>query len=376
MIDDAQPIRVLALDGGGIRGVISATIVAYLEDEAQCAAAELFDLIVGTSTGGILSLGLTVPDAAGKPKFSARDLARLYVDHGRQIFQAWQSIDLEAKVEDLVAEGLARLEVPGSARLLEDVEGRPVPWWKGILHPKYSAAGLEAFLRQQLGENARLSGPVAGTHVAANSFELSRNRLQMFRSWEARRSAPHDFATWAVGRATSAAPTFFPPAALTSIDGETTLYCVDGAVAVNDPVLVGYAEARHLQRTLVGAADAAPVLVVSVGTGAPPDEAIRYDRVKDAGILGWFVNGLMDVLIDGPNVAANRLAETILPDGSFYRFQAPLSGPGFAADPAMDDCSKDNLAALQKAAEYLIRERAADLKAVIAKLKRGAGPSA
>lgn len=376
MAADARPMRVLALDGGGIRGVIPATIVAHLEDQAQCAAAELFDLVVGTSTGGILSLGLTVPDAAGKPRFSGRDLATLYVDNGRRIFQAWESIDLEAKAEDFVAERLARLEVPGSGKLLDDIEGKPVPWWKGIFHPKYSAAGLETFLKQQLGENARLSGPVAGTHVAANSFALGRNSLQMFRSWEAQQSSAHDFPMWAVGRATSAAPTFFPPAALTSLDGRTTLYCIDGAVAVNDPVLVGYAEARHLQRKLAGGAAPGPILVVSVGTGAPPDQAIRYDRIKDAGILGWFTNGLMDVLIDGPNVAANRLAETVLPDGSFYRFQAPLSGPGFAANPAMDDCTDDNLAALQKAAEYLIREREGDLKAVVEKLRGGGSPVA
>ncbi|HZD26643.1 MAG TPA: patatin-like phospholipase family protein [Alphaproteobacteria bacterium] len=376
MADDAKPMRVLALDGGGIRGVISATIVAYLEDQAQCAAADLFDLVVGTSTGGILSLGLTVPDAAGRPKFSARDLATLYVDNGRRIFQPWGARDLDTKVEDFVAEHLAHLEVPGSGTLFDHVEGKPVPWWRGLFHPKYSADGLEAFLQQQLGESARLSGPVAGTHVAANSYALGRNSLQMFRSWEAQRSSAHDFPMWAVGRATSAAPTFFPPAALTSIDGATTLHCIDGAVAVNDPVLVGYAEASHLQRALAGSAASAPILVVSVGTGAPPDEAIRYDKVKDAGILGWFINGLMDVLIDGPNVAANRLAETVLPDGSFYRFQAPLSGPGFAADSAMDDCSGDNLTALRKAAEYVIREREADLEAVIEKLRSGGTPLA
>ena len=376
MGDDAKPMRVLALDGGGIRGVISASIVAYLEDQAQCAAADLFDLVVGTSTGGILSLGLTVPDAAGRPKFSARDLASLYVDHGGQIFRPWQTIDLEAKAEDFVAEHLTHLEVPGSRTLFDHIEGKPVPWWRGLFHPKYTADGLEAFLQQQLGESARLSRPVAGTHVAANSFALGRNSLQMFRSWEAQRSSAHDFPLWAVGRATSAAPTFFPPAALTSIDGATTLYCIDGAVAVNDPVLVGYAEACHLQRTLTGGAASAPILVVSVGTGAPPDQAIRYDKVKGAGILGWCVNGLMDVLIDGPNVAANRLAETILPEGSFHRFQAPLSGPGFAADPAMDDCSNDNLAALQEAARHLIREREAELKTVIEKLRSGGSPLA
>jgi predicted acylesterase/phospholipase RssA len=376
MVDGAKPLRVLALDGGGIRGVIPATIVAYLEDQARSAAAELFDLVVGTSTGGILSLGLTVPDAAGKPKFSARALAALYVAHGRDIFQPWGAIGVEAEIEDAVAGRLADLETPGATALLDHVEGKPVPWWKGLFHPKYSAAGLEGFLQQQLGEQARLSRPVAGTHVAANSFDLDRYCLQMFRSWEARRSPAADFPMSAVGRATSAAPTYFPPAAITSIDGTSVMHCVDGGVAVNDPVLVSYAEARHLQSSLRGSAASAPILVVSVGTGAPSAQAIRYDKVEDAGVLGWFVNGLMDVLVDGPDVAANRLAETILPAGSFYRFQAALSGPGFTAATAMDDCSADNLAALQKAADYLIEERRADLEAVIGKLVGGGPPIA
>lgn len=368
MAEEAQPVRVLALDGGGIRGVIPATIVAWLEERAQRPAAELFDLIVGTSTGGILSLGLTVPDADGRPKFGGRELAQLYVDNGRQIFQAWGSNDLEAKAEDLLAGQLARLALPDAGKLRDHDAGKPVPWWKGLFHPKYAAAGLEAFLKQQLGEDARLSRPVAGTHVAANSFALGQNALQMFRSCEAQITGAQDFPMWAVGRATSAAPTFFPPAAVTSVDGTTTLHCVDGAVAVNDPVLVGYAEARHLQRTLGG--DAAPIVVVSVGTGAPPEEAIPYAKVKQTGVLGWLMAGLMDVLIDGPNAAANQLAETILPAGSFYRFQAPLSGPGFAASAAMDDCTPDNLAALRQAADFLVRERTADLEAVVRQLQR------
>jgi hypothetical protein len=48
----------------------------------------------------------------------------------------------------------------------------------------------------------------------------------------------------------------------------------------------------------------------------------------------------MEVILDGPNVAANQIAEMVLPEGSFYRFQAPLTGLGYAADPATDDWSE------------------------------------
>jgi uncharacterized protein len=168
-----------------------------------------------------------------------------------------------------------------------------------------------------------------------------------------------------VGRA---APIYFLPARVTSVSGATTLECIDGGVAVNDPVLVAYAEARQLQRTLSDAAAQAPILVVSVGTGILPAQAIPFDAVKEAGIISWLLHGLMEVILDGPNVAANQIAEVVLPEGSFYRFQAPLTGPGYAADPAMDDWSETNLEALKDAAQYLIHREQATLVEVVQRL--------
>src|SRR5690349_4100610 len=85
----SRPIRVLALDGGGIRGVIPATVLAELERRCNKPIAALFDLIAGTSTGGILALGLTAPDAAnpGQPRHSANDLVALYAQKGSVIFR-------------------------------------------------------------------------------------------------------------------------------------------------------------------------------------------------------------------------------------------------------------------------------------------------
>jgi patatin-like phospholipase/acyl hydrolase len=78
---------VLAIDGGGIRGIIPATVLADLERlVAPRAVADVFDLIVGTSTGGILALGLTVPDA-GRPRHPAERLLELYVPRPRPSFR-------------------------------------------------------------------------------------------------------------------------------------------------------------------------------------------------------------------------------------------------------------------------------------------------
>ena len=375
MATSTKPFRILTLDGGGIHGVIPATILAHVEAQAGAPVADLFDLVVGTSTGGILALGLTVPDASGRPKFSAGDLQALYCRDAGEIFKPWDASDLAARAEDAVAQRLVDLNVIDAQHksALEGGSGKPVPWWRGLFHPKYTASGLEGFLQTHFGD-APLSAPVAGTFAAVNSFDIDDYGLKVFRSWEASAAPADDFAMWAAARATSAAPTYFPAAGITSRDGTTTFHGIDGGVAVDDPVLVGYTEGRRLQGRLSGEAGRSPILIVSIGTGAPPDQSIRYADVKDAGILGWFLHGLMDVLIEGANAAANQLAEQLLPAGSFYRFQAPLSGPGYDVGPGIDDWSAGNIEALQKAAAYLIDKETATLGTVIAKLKEG-GPA-
>jgi patatin-like phospholipase/acyl hydrolase len=82
----AEPLRVLSIDGGGIRGIIPAKVLADLELRAGRPVAQLFDLVVGTSTGGILALGLTAPGEGGAPRWAAADLVELYVREGPRIF--------------------------------------------------------------------------------------------------------------------------------------------------------------------------------------------------------------------------------------------------------------------------------------------------
>src|SRR4051812_40862145 len=79
-------MRVLSIDGGGIRGIIPAMILAEIEVRAKTPICKLFDLIAGTSTGGILTLALTKPGENGAPEFSAQELISFYRDNGPEIF--------------------------------------------------------------------------------------------------------------------------------------------------------------------------------------------------------------------------------------------------------------------------------------------------
>ena len=79
--------RVLSIDGGGIRGIIPALVIAHLEKKTAKPASQLFDLIVGTSTGGMLALGLALQTEDGEPRFQAKQMVKLYGVHGGEIFE-------------------------------------------------------------------------------------------------------------------------------------------------------------------------------------------------------------------------------------------------------------------------------------------------
>src|SRR5438128_859118 len=78
--------KVLAVDGGGIWGVIPALMLAAIEERTKRPISDMFDLVSGTSTGGIIALGLTKPGPDGKADKSASDIVQLYVGDGRTIF--------------------------------------------------------------------------------------------------------------------------------------------------------------------------------------------------------------------------------------------------------------------------------------------------
>lgn len=306
--------KILSIDGGGIRGIIPAMILAEVERRTGRRIAELFDLIAGTSTGGILALGLTRPGNDREPMFSAADLLKLYDEEGPNIFSrtVWH-----------------RLRALGNA-----------------LEEKYPEEPIEDVLQTYFDE-AKLSDAV--TDVLVTAYEIEQRRPFFFKSHNAKKRAEDDFYMRDAARATSAAPTYFEPARL-EVDGPLDhVALVDGGVYANNPAACALVEAFCKF-------DAQPedVQLVSLGTGELT-RPLPYQDARDWGLIGW-AQPLLNVVFDGVSDTVNYQLENLLnrPDRPrcYYRMQIKLD----KGNDDMDDASRTNLWALKLLATELIQK--------------------
>ncbi|MDP1832774.1 MAG: patatin-like phospholipase family protein [Geothrix sp.] len=324
----ARPFRILSIDGGGIRGLIPALVLAELERQTGRPVADCFDLIAGTSTGGILALGLTRPGEGGRPRYSAQDLANLYLKEGARIFD----------------ESLWR-------RLTNPM---------GLRAARYPPEGIEGVLAQYFGET-RLKDALA--EVLVTAYDLEKRDAFFYRRRRAREDARYDVPMRVAARATSAAPTYFEPA-LVSWPAERDVL-VDGGVFANNPAMCAYAEAWQTLAEAGRSAD--DVLLVSLGTGVytPP---YRYEEAKGWGVAGW-ARPVLDVIFDGVADTVDYQLRQLLPaaaDGAprYHRFQTGLD----AGLGEMDDTSPQHLEGLHRAAEAILQRQAAEVEALAKRL--------
>lgn len=309
---------ILSIDGGGIRGIIPASVLAAFERTLELPVSQLFDLIVGTSTGGNISLALTWSRDGKAPAYTAQAVLDLYTNQ-----------DNDAQIFDPTLPWIH----PFSPR------GTPPPIENALLNAKYKASGIESFLRSQFG-GATLGQAI--TPVACVSYRMDgAPQPWFFRSWSASQPGG-DFTLVDVGRATGAAPIYFPPAQVTSTDGTFSGTFADGGVCANNPALVALSEASSLLASRGDSLASYHVWLVSIGTGAP---ALTV-QPSDGGVYGWFNSGhLLNVLMDGPMQVTDDAASMLLGGIGFTyaRIEVPLTGPGYSCNPALDDYTESNL---------------------------------
>lgn len=304
--DRRRPARVLSIDGGGIRGVIPATVLAELEARTGRPTAELFDLIAGTSTGAIIALALTMPGADGKPKWSAADLVELYETEGPGIFHRslWRRLSTLS----------------------------------GVIAPKYSDRALDRTLEAYFGD-ARLSDALADVLVPA--YDTERHRPFFFRSQRARNFRNKDFPLREVVRAAVGAPTYFAPVQVTNEISGRSYSLIDGGVFANNPALCAWADAQE-----AGVADDAVVLSLGTGSQTAP---LEHDRIKGWGLRGWAPE-ILDVVFRGVSNTTSYQLRQLLGDDHYLRLQTTLD----LASDKMDRATKKNLAALKDEARHLL----------------------
>jgi patatin-like phospholipase/acyl hydrolase len=303
----AERVRILSIDGGGIRGIIPALVLVELEKRAGKRTFELFDLIAGTSTGGILACALSAPDP-----LPASQLVGLYRERGPDIFD--RSLAQRIRSAD------------------------------GLLDEKYDSKGLDDALEAFLSDK-RLSE--AKPDLIVPSYDTNSPAPYFFKTSKARDAAEDDFPLSTVARGSSAAPTYFE--ALHA--GDKSL--VDGGVFAVNPGMCALAEVLRFK-------PGADVVLLSLGTGQRTTRR-PWSEVKDWGLVEW-ARPILEVVFDGISDAVDYQLTQVLPDDSYWRLQIELEG----ASDHLDDAGEQNIAALEERAAALIALSGDKLDAAVA----------
>ncbi|KAG2663731.1 hypothetical protein I3760_16G047400 [Carya illinoinensis] len=340
-------ITVLSIDGGGIRGLIPGTILDFLESELQkldgedARIADYFDVIAGTSTGGLVTAMLTAPNEKKRPVFAAKDIKNFYLNHCPKIFPQ-NNCPL----------------FPLTTKILKALSG-----------PKYDGKYLHNLVREKLG-STRMHQTL--TNVVIPTFDLKRLQPTIFSSFEVKKNPSLNALLSDVCIATSAAPTYLPPYYFETKDPEENVRefnLTDGGVAANNPALLAIGEVT--KEILRGSPDFFPIkpmdygrfLVISLGTGSRKDEE-KY-KARDAakwGILDWLTRGgstpIIDVFsqasADMVDVHLSEVFQALHCEQSYLRIQDDaLSGVVSSVDVA----TTKNLDDLVKVGEELLKKR-------------------
>ncbi|KAJ3704981.1 hypothetical protein LUZ61_008686 [Rhynchospora tenuis] len=272
-------VTVLSIDGGGVRGLIPAAILAFLESKLQeldgedARIADYFDVISGTSTGGLVATMLAAPNKEKRPLFSAKDIISFYIENIPKIFPSFWN---------------------GVGGLLRSMGG-----------PRYTGTYLHSKVRELLGET-RLHDTV--TEVVIPTFDINLLQPTIFSTNEAKVDASKDALLSDVCISTSAAPTYLPAHHFTTNYGlgkSRSFNLVDGGVAANNPTLLAV---NHVTKEIViqrgdyfpiKPVDYGKFLILSLGTGsAKQEEKYKASAAAKWGLLSWLTHKGSSPLID------------------------------------------------------------------------------
>lgn len=339
-----KKIRILSLDGGGIRGIITCVILKYIEEELQkidhpnAKIGDYFDLVAGSSTGGLITALVLFPDGSKNAKYSIQEALELYAKKGDEIFS--------------------------------------VSFWEQLINPfglfneKISQKNLEKQLVEVFGdlELKQLIKPCLIT-----AYDISSRKAKFFCSHEAIQPL-ENFYLKDICRATSAAPTYFEPAKIKSLYNQEYVF-VDGGVYANNPAMCAFAEARKIAFSQElndvnkpNYPDIKDMLIVSIGTGQVL-KPYKFKEFENAGKIKW-VSPLIDILLtanaETVDYYLGKMYETLGPRNqkNYYRIMPDLKN----ASSEMDDTSKKNIYELIQVGLYYVDQNREVLNDIAKKL--------
>jgi patatin-like phospholipase/acyl hydrolase len=291
----------LAIDGGGGRGVIPGYELTRLEEATGHSISNMFHMVAGTSTGGIIALSLTVrnPEIPRRPLHSAHDILTMYQCEIPEFF---------------ISKSLS---------------------FGGAFKTKYKSKYLYDRLRGKFG-SALFSDSL--NDVIIPCYDAERGYPKIFKSYKAVINPLYDFFDYDIARGTSAAPSFFKPARIVSQAntlGETRSHVlVDGGVFANDPAMCAFAEAKRRYPL------ADEFFILSLGTGRSYKPLLFNDAQSMKG-YNW-ATAFPDISIDSSAATVDYQMSVLAsadPNIKYFRFQ-----PTLPVDVSrMDDTSEETI---------------------------------
>ncbi|XP_039157623.1 patatin-like protein 2 isoform X1 [Eucalyptus grandis] len=282
-------VTVLSIDGGGVRGIIPGTVLAFLESKLQeldgphKRIADYFDIIAGTSTGGLVTAMIAAPNEDHRPMFAACDINKFYLEHCPEIFPK------KNPIRSMVG---------------------------AFTGPKYDGKKLRSLVNGLLGDTA-LSQTL--TNVVVPTFDIKRLQPVIFSTKDARTNPLKNARLADVCIGTSAAPTLLPAHYFETRDQNGKICSfdlIDGGVTANNPTLVALS---HIKRESllhdgefkdINLRETDPILVLSLGTGAAKHEE-KYSATKASkwGLIGWNFHNSFTPLVDIFNDASSDMVD-------------------------------------------------------------------
>lgn len=318
---------ILSIDGGGMKGIVSALVLIELEDIIKKYSGadtvylvDYFDLIAGTSTGSILAALLLCPNDYNRPKYTASDALNLYLTKGKSMFQT---------------NPLHKIRTLG-----------------GLIGPKYKNKALSAELNAYFGnvKTADLLKPCLLT-----SYNMTSRDSLFFNSLSSLKSEDRNYKLADAVLASTAAPTFFPPSSTKSYSSYEDCL-VDGGVFANNPALCALIESLKLERTK----DIADTMVLSVGN-VNTSKSYYYNKVHHWGAINWAFP-ILDILMDASEQTVdyqlNKLYSILGVSSHYLRIAANMN----ENVPPMDDTSKEAINRFLSIGKELVIKKHRDLE--------------
>ncbi|MDR1139191.1 MAG: patatin-like phospholipase family protein [Rickettsiales bacterium] len=291
---------ILSIDGGGIRGIIPAVILAEIESKTKKPISQIFDLIAGTSTGGIIAAGLCKEDNQGNPQYSANDFVKLYEEYGPYIFK--------------------------SSFLRRSI----LSWFNCT---KYPRKNIEFVLDKYFGDDT-LKDTLS--KLLITSYDIYNHCPFFFKNWKENKKF---IKLKDALRATTAAPTYFIPKRLKIKQMEKVL--IDGGVFAKNPAACAYASGKVLFPN-------DNIILLSIGTGRL-SRPIEYINSKRLGMISW-IKPLISILFTSGLDEVNYQLDKIM-GNRYIRIQSQLK----VASIEMDNTTPENMQRLKQEAKAMIK---------------------